>query len=352
MSLRSPRRRLALVAVTVTALAGALAACGESGAADEPSSDKEKAPASGSPSKPAFTPSSAPLPEGVVDPFELPLGEPPAIDHAIGTTLVLDGRPLETDLPGTSVQIMGTVEGRVVVAGGVPGDFLTHFWAVDKAGKSQPLGKGGYESYDYPPVLVEETGHLWVNFTDRGTGSRIIWEIDARTGEELQKLTSEEEPAGYDAADQAVLDAFYSRSKLPADPGALSPDGTHRVSIGWEDVAGGEIRYFVQVRTVADKRVVVKVPFAIAPELADLQEIFSKCTGRPRRCTAWVDMETPPYFEDDGHVLAEVNIGVGDEYRGEPVYVSTVVRCDLDGQCERAIDDDREVNLGVDPSAP
>ncbi|MCD4527000.1 hypothetical protein [Nocardioides sp. cx-173] len=344
MSHTTHPRRPALVIVTVTALAGVLAACGEGGA----SNDDPSAP----PSKTAFTPESAPLPDGVIDPFVLPLGEPPAIDHAIGTTLVLDGRPLQTDLPGTSVQIMGTVDGRVVVAGGVPDEVGTHFWAVDESGRAQRLGRGGYESYDYSPILVEQTGHLWVTFSDRGTGRGVVWEIDARTGEELRELTSEEEPAGLEPADQAVLDVLYGRSELPADPGALSPDGLHRVSIGFEGSAGDSDRSVLEVRTVADRRVVARVPFALAPELADFQEIFSRCTGRPRRCTAWVDMESAPYFEDDRHVLAEVSVGVADDARGEPVFVSTVVRCDLDGRCERTIDDEREVNLGVDPSAP
>ncbi|WP_193610268.1 hypothetical protein [Nocardioides lijunqiniae] len=356
MQLRSRSRRLALVAVTVTALAGALAACGEEesdGPSSAPSSSSS-APSSAAPSKAAFTPKSAPLPEGVVDPFELPLGKPPAIDHAVGTTLVLDGRPLETDLPGTSVQIMGTVDKRVVVTGAAPGDTLTSFWAVDESGHAQRLGTGGYESYSYPPILVEETGHLWVNFDDRGTGRRVVREIDVRSGEELQKLTSPVEPSGLDPADQAALDVYYGKAKLPADAGALSPDGVHRVSIGFEDAGGGEDRYFVQVRTVADKKVVLKIPFAVAPELADLQQIYSRCTGRPRRCSAWVEMDSAPYFEDDRHVLAEVSVGVGDDARGETVYVSTVVRCDLAGTCERTTgeSDDREVNLGVDPSAP
>ncbi|WP_134739495.1 hypothetical protein [Nocardioides sp. 503] len=350
MSLRPRLRRMALVAVTVTALAGALAACGE----EQPSEEKASSPSSEPPSKAPFTPKSAPLPDGVVDPFELAMGEPPAIDHTVGTTLVIDGRPLETDLPGTSVQMMGTVDGRVVVTGSAPGDFLTSFWAVDESGHAQRLGKGGYETYSYPPVLVEETGHLWVNYDDRGTGQRVIWEIDVRTGEQLQKLTTPDEPSDLDPADQAALDVYFGKAELPADAGALSPDGVHRVSIGFEDAGGGEDRYFVQVRTVADKSVVVKIPFAIAPELADLEEIFARCTGRPRRCTAWVEMDSAPYFEDDGHVLAEVSVGVGDDASGETVYVSTVVRCDLEGQCERATDenDDREVNLGVDPSAP
>ncbi|MDO9455500.1 hypothetical protein [Nocardioides sp.] len=350
MRSRSPSSRLTVAALAVAAAASPLAGCADEDAgASSPSSSAPSATSRTPRPTPTATP--APLPRGAIDPTSLPAGPAPTVDHVVGRTVRFDGQTLETDLPAdVAASIMGSVDGRVVLAGQLPQDVGAHYWAVDETGHAQPLGDGAYESYTHPPGLVEETGHIWTYFSDRGTGREWIWEIDVRTGEELLELRNgEDPPTDLAPADQAVLDVYRGGGDFPQDPATVSsPDGSLETVLR-ESGEDAEPRHTVVVRRTADDEVVRTIDFALGAELADLDARLGTCLAPKRRCSVYVSVGTPSW-EDDEHLLVPVGLVTQDRrYLQADVEEDVVVRCDLEGACERATDLVGSVSLGVDP---
>jgi len=268
---------------------------------------------------------SAPAEAGpqVIDVAALPVGAPPRADHLAGGTLHWHGRSVPTDFPADAVGpvILGDVDGLAVVTayavdGPSSGD---RFWAVDASGHAQRLG-GTYESYDYFPRLVEETGHIWVHHDNRTT-ARTMWELDARTGEEIAVYAHSQVPHGLAPADQALVDAWVARRDDVPETEARTVDGslvakTRSVQLGqkWADA--------VVVRQSADRGRVARFTF---PENRE---------GGVERVV----------FEDSEHILVLVT----DSYTRRLGSQQVIVRCSvLDGSCERTTDIGGNMALGV-----
>lgn len=338
-----PSRRS--TAVGLLLLASSLTACGDEGSPQGPGDPVEPTGPSSTPTSVAPDPTATPqpVPDGVIDPVALPAGEPLSIDSVVDGTIRYGGRTIETDLPpGTSVGIMGEVDELVVVSGTLPDDYPTRYWAVDRTGHAQLLGDGGYESYNYPAFLVPETGHVWVNYSDRGTGRTFIWQLDVRSGVELLELRNGDEPPPLDPADQAVLDVYRNGAPYPQDAAAQSPDGSLVAA-----TARADGRPAVVVRRAADE--VLRIAFARGRELSDLDQRLDLCKAPRHRCRVYTRVGYP-VWEDDDHVLVPVLLVTEDRrYLQADVTQSVVVRCDLDGGCDSATGVADAVSLGVDP---
>jgi hypothetical protein len=339
-----PVARTTAVLVLLTALGACADDREPTGAAPGTSATPAPTPASTTPAvEPPATPK--PLPDGVVDPVALTQGAPLAVDGVVDGTIYLDGRTIESDLPeGAAVRIMGAVDDLVVVSGLLPGDYPTRYWSVDASGRSRPLGDGGYESYNDPPFLVEETGHVWVNYSDRGTGGSTIWELDVRTGEELLELGNGDEPPPLEPADQAVLDVYRNGAPYPQEPSvATSPDGT-LVATTVRRAGRDEL----VVRRAGDD--VLRLGFARGDELSDLDARLDLCNAPRRRCRVAVRAGLP-VWEDDGHVLVPFYLTTADRrFLEADVTQVVVVRCDLEGACESATGVVDSAALGVHPT--
>lgn len=344
MTHRPAPRRLAATAALASVLVLGLAACGDEpvpGTTD-PSTDPS-APPSAAPTAPATpaptTAATTDAPDdGALRLDDLAVGPAPGVDYLAGATLRVDGRTVETDLPArvTSARLMGVAGGRVVVEGFLEGARGgTHYWAVDRSGRTQELGDGPYESYGSAPVLVEETGHLWVTYSDRGTGASTTWELDVATGRELLELRGDDDvPSGLAPADQAVLDRFEGQGDVvPGAPTVTSPDGTLTAVIA-ERALGGTLTYRLVVRHADDREVVLRLPIAPGP-VPPGAEVSDVLPG-------------PVLFEDDAHVLLVLTNVTGDASYVDTTTRRAVVRCDLDGACERATDVVEAVALGLD----
>jgi hypothetical protein len=139
---------------------------------------------------------AAPAPDGAIRLGDLSAGPAPEADYLAGRTLRFDGTSVTTDLPHdvTQLDLMGRVGDLVVVQGFEKG---TEFWSIDGAGHATRLGKGPYEFYDALPQLVPATGHLWINYDDRGTAEKTIWEIDVTSGRQLLQLHGTDAPPSW-----------------------------------------------------------------------------------------------------------------------------------------------------------
>ena len=244
---------------------------------------------------------------------DLPRGPAARVDRLVGRQLRWHGRTVVTDLPlGVGLTLLGSVDGHVVgVQQGADGP-RDQFWTVDPDGHARQLG-ARYESYDYAPVLVERTGHLWVHFEDRTT-PRTIREVDARTGREVAAYPHDQVPHGLAPADQALVDAWVARRVSVPASSDRSPDGELIATTSAVYVGAADPVAVVTVRT-DDRRTVRRFGF---PGVARV------------------------VFEDDQHVLVQAAVRA----RGER---QAIVRCSLgDGSCERTTDVGRPMSLGVD----
>ena len=268
------------------------------------SSDDGNAPGT---SQRASDPATADAPSVSVE--SLPLGDPPrGLPYIVDDVLHWRGREITFQLPGVragvGVTMLGSVDGRMVVTN------LDRFWAIDPNGQVQQLGHEDYSSYDYTPRLVASTGHIWVHYTDR-TSPRTLWEIDARTGQDIAVYRRDALPTGLAPADQALIDAWVERRDVIGhSSGTLSPDRSLLVIAG--DAGTGSGARISVIRGNADKKKrTVAAQFFFEPGLRTVDQI---------------------YFEDDDHFLALVWLQV----RGRP---AAIIRCSVSTRsCERATD--------------
>ena len=265
----------------------------------------------------------APGAGGQVVAADLPVGPPPRAAYSDSRVLRIAGRTVRLERGYDVYSILGRV-GRLTAVVALDQDRprATQFYAVTPRGRFRPIGTRYYESYDYPYVFVPETGHIWVNYTDRGTVETTIWQLDVRTGRQLGRYDDGDEPQGLAPADQAVYDTFTDRGRLPADPPLSSPDGRLRARLVTRVVPSGKLRSTVVVRRQRDDAVVARLTFA--PDDFGAYDVV---------------------FGGNRHVLAAVSRPVG---RGRTV--STIVRCDLDGRCARTTRPAVVNALGVDPT--
>lgn len=263
-------------------------------------------------------------PAGQIVAADLPVGPPPRAAYSDSRALRIAGRTVRLERGYDVYSILGRV-GRLTAVVAIDRDRprATQFYAVTPRGRIRPVGTHYYESYDYPYVFVSETGHIWVNYTDRGTVETTIWQLDVRTGRQLARYDDGDEPQGLAPADQAVYDTFTDRGRLPADPPVTSPDGRLRARIVTRITRPeNKLRSTVVVRRQRDDAVVARLTFA--PDDFGAYDVV---------------------FGGNRHVLVAVYRPAG---RGGTV--STIVRCDLDGRCARTTRP-AEVNaLGVDPT--
>jgi hypothetical protein len=262
---------------------------------------------------PTATPSAAPAP-ALIRIANLPQGPPPAIDYFAGRQLHYAGRDISTDWPGDAhgLEILGVVDGHVIVTS------VERFWSIDATGHVERLGRD-YQWYDYSPRLVEQTGHLWVYYQDRTT-PQSIWEIDARTGEEIAAYHHYRVPHGLAPADQRLVDAWDGRLPAASDFFARNHDRSLVAIVGSGDVADGAGSYAIVVRRPSDK--VVEARFTLGRDVRYLSRIR---------------------FEDSRHLLLLLELKA--KHRREP---RVIVRCSVDdGTCERATDIDSQMALGV-----
>ena len=211
---------------TVAALAAVLAGCG--GEDGDPPSNPASTPTKGDSQGPS--PSKGDAVTELDDRIalaDLPQGPLPRIDVAIGATLIHDGTEMELDVPGgqrRSVSAMGTYEGRPIVE--VGGRFFT----VADDGTTTPLSEP-YESYTYPSRLVPASGHLLTFFSDRGSGRLAITVWDASTGDQLAAMLGDDDRSSLHPADRAVIDVVTGVVNPPRRLLAVSPDGSVAIRI-------------------------------------------------------------------------------------------------------------------------
>jgi hypothetical protein len=271
---------------------------------------------------PAPSPSVAAGPE-VIQVAGLPTGAPPRVAYLAGGSLHWHGRTVRTDLPAAALSpmILGAVDGRPVVFAYVvdPPDSGDRFWTIDVSGRAQRLGRT-YQYYDYEPRLVEETGHIWVQYGNRTT-RRTIWEIDGRTGQELAAYPHNQVPHGLAPADQALVDAWVERREALGVFDATSRDGSLTATVRSVDLGAGWGETIV-VRQTSDRTPVASFTF---PDHGD----------------GGVDQVV---FEDGAHVL--VLVTDSNTRRHGPQ--QAVVRCSVvDGSCELATGIGGNVAVGV-----
>lgn len=269
---------------------------------------------------PAASPTAAPVP---MDVAQLPLGDPPTVTYLAGGQLHWRGRTVATDLTADAslLSILGSAGDRLVLTGYAADrrDPGTRFWALDASGHAVRLGRT-YETYDYAPVLVPSTGHLWVHYSSRGDVSRTIWELDARTGDQLGVWADDRLPRGLAPADQALVDAWVARRDVV--PGSRTRDGSLAALVRSSVDGTGHVTEQVVVRRVADREVLAR--FALAsPDNGGVGAVV---------------------FAGRGHVL--VQFSAGETRRSGPREL--ILRCTVaDGTCERATEVGGAVALGV-----
>jgi len=232
---------------------------------------------------------------------DLPEGPPPRIDVVIDSTLIHDGTEIELD-PARHAwsEAMGTHDGRPILAVQVVGG--AQFVAVADDGTTTPLGEP-HEYYNYAPRLVPESGHLLLNFDDRGTGRSMYTVLDASTGEELAVLLSAD-LSSLEPADRAVVDLWSGARNPRHRMLAVSPDGSLAITRG--------------------SRPGSPAGLTVGPVGPDEGIGDSTTLDFKGRFGALV-------FESNDAFL--VRVGERDEVSGESMFV--VLRCTIDGACER-----------------
>jgi hypothetical protein len=262
---------------------------------------------------------------GVIDVAGLSAGSPPELTHLADGELHWRGRTVPTDLPDDIYypSILGAASGRLVLTayqtrGEEPS---TRFWAVDRTGHAERLGRG-YDAEQYLPALVGTTGHLFVWNADRTT-PWTIREVDARTGRELATYDEDRLPQGLAPDDQARADAWLKGKRLEDYRQDRTRDGSLSARARSLVAGTGAVVTRVDVVRTADDSRLARFSFDTTTEDSSFDGVR---------------------FEDRDHVL--VLLTLASSRRGGDQQV--VVRCAVDsGTCERATPVGGAIALGV-----
>ncbi|QIG43046.1 hypothetical protein G5V58_10000 [Nocardioides anomalus] len=260
----------------------------------------------------------------VIDVTTLPLGPPTLVPTLVDGTLTWRGTTVRTSFPAQAVhaEILGAVDGRPVVTAYVEDgeDSGDRFFSLAADGSVRRLG-ATYQTYDYGPRLVASTGHVWAQHTDR-TSPLTLWEVDARTGEQLA-VYHRRAPHDLAPADQALVDAWVHRRRAAPETEDRTHDGALKASVRTLTLGTGSSVPAVVVRRTADRAELARFPFAV-----------DDLTGSVDRVV----------FEDDEHVLALVTLSSTRRHGTR----QAVVRCGVaTGACERVTEVSGQVALGV-----
>lgn len=248
-----------------------------------------------------------------MDVRKLPVGPPPKVDAVVGQTLFHNGMAIRLDMNGngTDAHALGSLDGTAYITADRPGG--EQLYRVSDDGSLTAVGTT-HDVYDAFPRMSTATGHVFFQYDDRGSAITTLTVMDARTGHVLRVFHGWPGDSKMDPGDRPIVDAMRDLNQL-AGVLALSPDG--RTGLGVQDDSDGDHpgTEILDQWSLRPKPAVVRHLTFVIPNADD--EVS-------------VDI---PVFEDDHTFLARAYLP---DWSGKGPLRTFVVRCTLDGACERA----------------
>lgn len=249
-----------------------------------------------------------------MDVRKLPAGPPPKVDALVGTTLFHDGKAIVLEMKGdgSTAWALGSLDGTPYITHGVRGG--DQLYRVGDDGSLTAVGTP-HETYDIVPRLSTVTGHVFFGYNDRSTAATTLTEVDARTGEVLHVFNGWPDDSRVDPGDRPLLDAMRDPEPDAGVLLAVSPDG--RTGLDVQESPGDDHpnTEILDQWSLGSKPTVVRhLTFLIADPSEDYSSVGS------------------PVFEDDDTFLVEASLP---NWSGKGPIYSFVVRCTLEGACER-----------------